>query len=213
MELLCLLIGWLLGLLGPSITNRINQSYRKKELFDGVKTEIKECQFRIILVAYLLGLRFGKYDKEYLRWCLPYFQNYQGIEPTENTIETIKIFLESPDENIENALNLKRSAEKGLSLSLKRFYLPFLDSKIGEIASFNIELQNVIYEIRSRLQIINEEIDSTIRYFYMTFDSTMSAENHEIIRKGLIQKYINLQTQLITLVKKMDHCLNYKSKI
>lgn len=209
MELLYVILGWLFGLLSPSIINRISRSYSKKELLNGIKTEMKECQFRVLLVANLLGLRYGTYDKEYLSWSLPYLQNYQGAEKSENTIKAVTSFLEAKDEDIENMLALKRSMERGLGLNLKRFPLPFLDSKMGEISSFRIELQNIIYEIRSRLQIINEEIDSAIVYFRMTFDSSISSENHRIIKTSLAQKYVRLQDQLVILVKKMDRCINY----
>jgi hypothetical protein len=210
MELLYAILGWLSGLLSPSIINRISRSYSRRELFNGIKVEMKECQFRVLLVANLLGLRFGRYDKEYLSWCLPYLQNYRGSENPEGTLKAVLSFLEAKEEDVEHMLALKRSMEKGLGLNLKRFHLPFLDSKMGEVSSFRIELQNIIYEIRSRLQIINEEIDSAIEYFRMTFDSSISTENHRIIKESLRQKYVRLQDQLVILVKKMDKCLNYE---
>jgi hypothetical protein len=213
MNLLYLILGWLLGLLSPLIVNRISKSYSKRELFNSIGTEIKECQFRVLIVANLLGVRYGKYDKEFLKWCLPYLQNYKGVESAEQTIESVKYFLETKDEDIENMLAQKRSMEEGSGLSLKKFHLPFLDSKMNKISCFSIELQNIIYDIRSRLQLINEEIDSAIEYFHMTFDSSISDENHDIIKKDLTKKYINLQTQLIILVNKMGNFIDYKNKI
>ena len=105
MEVLYLILGWLLGLLSPSIANRISRSYSKKELLNGIKTEMKECQFRALLVANMLGSRYGKFDKEYLNWCLPYLENYQGAENIENTLKTVTSFLESKDEDLEKRFN------------------------------------------------------------------------------------------------------------
>jgi hypothetical protein len=213
MKLLYLILGWLFGLLSPLIVNLIRRAYSKKELFNAIRTEIKECQIRVLYVTNLLGFRCGKFDKEFLNWCLSYFQNYKGVESIEDAIESIEYFLSVKDEDIENVLALKRAMEKNHGLSLKKFYLPFLDSKIDEVSFFNIELQNIIYDIKSRLQLINEEIDSTIAYFHMTFDSSMSHENHDIVKKELIRIYITLQEQLIILVKKMDNFIDYKNKI
>jgi hypothetical protein len=210
MELLYIILGWLLGLLSPLIINQINKSYSKKELFDSIKTEIKDCQIRVILVAELLNFRFGKYDKKHLKWCLSYLQDYQGTEPTEDIIKQINRFIKYNDEDLKNAIALKRQEKKESNLNLKKFHLPFLDSKISEISFFSIELQNIIYEIISKLQMINEEIDLGVRYFYMTFDSSISPENHNIIKNNLIKNYITLKPQLVILVKKMDNCLNYK---
>jgi hypothetical protein len=65
----------------------------------------------------------------------------------------------------------------------------------------------------SRLRIVNEETDSATRFFHMTFDSSILDENQKIIRKDLVAKYINLQTQYIVLIKKMDNLINFKNKI
>jgi hypothetical protein len=47
----------------------------------------------------------------------------------------------------------------------------------------------------------------------MTFDSTISNENHRIIRFEITNKYKILQEMAIDIVKKMDNCIKYKEKI
>ena len=207
--LVYLILGWLFGLLSPSIIDRINQSYSIKQLLNGIKTEMKECQFRAVLIAYLLGIRYGKYDRDFLMWCRLYISKYQGLEPTEKYIDAIDYLVKMKDEDLKNRLDTKRSLEKRRGLNLKKLNLPFLNSKIGEVSCFSIELQNIIFEIKSRLELINEEIDTALSYFHMTFDASISNENYST----LVQKYIELQAYLITLVKKMDHCIEYRKKI
>ncbi len=213
MKLGYLILGWLLGLLSPLIVRRINRFYSKRELYDGIKTEIVECQFRIVLLAYLLASRAGKFDREFLEWCLPYLEKYQGDEPKEMMIKAIRSSLDLEDEEIRRVIELKRSEETGRGLNLKKFHLPFLGSKIAEISSFKINLQNIVYELTSRIQLVNEEIESAIRYFNMTFDSSISDENQRLIRVELLRKYSNLQDQLIILARKMDNYINYSAKI
>ena len=65
----------------------------------------------------------------------------------------------------------------------------------------------------SRLRIVNEETDSAISFFHMTFDSSISDENQTIIKKDLSEKHKNLQTQYIVLIQKMDNLINFKKKI
>lgn len=214
MELLYLFLGWLLGLASPLIVERIKRTYTKQELLNGIKTELNETQFRILCLSSLLGMRYGKYDRTYLEWCLPYFKYYKGNEQKENCVKSREELLKLNDEKIEQTtLSLKRKQEQGIGLSLKKYHLPFLDSKIGEISKFNIELQNIIYEIISRLQLFNDEIDKAIEYHQMTFDSTISNENHRIIRFEITNKYKILQEMAIGIVKKMDNCIKYKEKI
>ncbi len=199
MEVVYVILGWLFGLLGPSIVDRIKKSYTKKDLFGGIKTELSECQYSMVNYACRLGMRAGKYDREFLEWVLPYFEKYQGseVESKKNLIKLIKTLLENEDEVLEKIVTSDREEKKGYSLSLKTIHLPFLMSKISELSLFCIELQKIIYEIISRLKLINEEIDSAIKYHYMTFDSAISDDNHDIIRNELDEKYRGLQSQLL----------------
>lgn len=213
MELFYLILGWLLGILSPLIINRVNRSYSKKELFSGIKTEIIECQFRVLLSAEFLTMKCGKYDKEYLQWFLPYLKNYRGLENIDNLLKHVSLMLTFDDAKIQSVNDYNRLNQEGRGLTMKRFYLPFLESKIGEISFFNIELQNIIYEIKSRLHIVNEEIDLAMNYFQMTFDSSIHDNNKERIKVNLSDKYDSLQKQLIIAVKKIDRCINYKGKI
>lgn len=208
-----LFIGWLLGLLGPQIVDKIKKHYTKQELFNGIKAEIKESQYRLICLTFILGMRAGKYDREYLEWCLPYFEFYEGNQSAKSNIEMIKDLLNKKGTEIDQAILIKRKTEEGISLSLKQHHLQFLDSKYSDISIFNIELQNILYEIKTRIRLLNEETETAIKYFYMTFDSNMSAENHKVIKINIYDAYKNLQQIAISIIKEMDKLINYNKTI
>ncbi|MBI5048653.1 MAG: hypothetical protein HZB54_06875 [Deltaproteobacteria bacterium] len=213
MNILYLILGWLLGLLSPQIVDKIKQYYTKQELFNGIKTEIKETQYRLICTAHILGMRAGKCDREYLEWCLPYFENYEGNQPTENIKKAIKDLLNKKNEDIDQAVLILRKKDEGIGLSLKEHHLPFLESKFSNISMFNIELQNILHEINTRIRLLNEETEKAIKYFFMTFDTNQSEENHKLIKNNIYDAYKNLQIMAISIIKEMDKIINYNKKI
>ena len=73
--------------------------------------------------------------------------------------------------------------------------------------------KNILYEIKTRIRLLNEETETAIKYFYMTFDSNMSAENHKAIKINIYDAYKNLQQIAISIIKEMDKLINYNKTI
>ncbi len=203
MEIIYLLIGWLLGLFSPLITDKVKKNYTKKELLSGIQTELREAQNRLVALAYLLGSSCGKFDKDFLKWCLDYFNKNKE----KKYKEAIDKLLELKDEELTKLIKVKRDNEKGISLSLKKYYLPFLESKIGEISLFNVELQNSFFEIKSKIESLNEHVDSTLKLQLMTFDSSLSIDNFARVTKQINSDYIFMQNIVIDLVNKIEKIL------
>jgi hypothetical protein len=59
---LALTFGWLLGLLSPSITKRIERAYRKSELKRALLAELDELAHRVAILAFFLRDRTGQLD-------------------------------------------------------------------------------------------------------------------------------------------------------
>ena len=50
-KVLYILLGWLMGLLGPGIVERIRRKYRQKELIASVLSELGELQYTMAMLA------------------------------------------------------------------------------------------------------------------------------------------------------------------
>lgn len=206
-----LLLGWLLGLLSPLIVDGIKGKYDKKELFLFVKSEFKSIQYRLVCNSYILGEKYGKFDRGFLEWCLSYFNNYPEIVG-QVTISALDKLLEMDDDEFAKNHFLQRKSEEHLGLSLKTIKTHFLDSKIHCISTFNINLQSIILSLKTEIELLNEETEWQIKQHFMTFDN-ISNLNLSLIKEDMKKRGVNLQNMSTSLVENIDNLLNYNAKI
>jgi len=203
MDILYLLLGWLLGLLSPQLSERIKRYYQKNDLRIGIISEFKEIKVRLAMSVYLLTKKTGTFDKQLLEWLIKQLEGYEGGESTKNILEGLKKLSGKVDDKQLTAIQLLGFNEEK-SYSLKKFYLPFLESKIDLLPMFGDKFRVLIFEIRSKIQSLNDEIDNAQFYYRKTFDSSMSAENHEIVRNNLESCHKNINTQFKLIVERIN---------
>jgi hypothetical protein len=113
------------------------------------------------------------------------------------------------DQQLETIQLLYYDEESGLSL--KKFYLPFLESRIDSLPVFSDKFRTLVFEIQSQIQMLNEEIDNAQFYFRRTFDSSMNAGCHKIVRQNLRSCYENIERQVRPIVEKINDLILCKS--
>ena len=202
-QILYILFGWLLGLLSPTIVDKINAKYTKKQYFKAVCAELHDLQYRIAVVCFLLGQRFGKIDKEFLLWIQPIIKDYKGNEPNDSVATLINSMLNMEENEFNNMIAHMRS-EPNYGLGLKTFTASFLESNIGLISKLPLELQSKIHEFRNRLNTLNQEILSATESLKMTFDSSISDDNHKRLIDDLVTKYAHIQGMCQRVVIKLE---------
>ena len=201
-----ILFGWLLGLLSPVIVDKIKSEYNKKEFFKAVCTELYDLQYRIAIVSFLLGQRFGTLDNDFLIWIQPYIRDYTGNEPNKSVAKLIDSLIKAEGDEFNNIIQHMRSdGESGLGL--KTYSTGFLESNISLISNLPIELQGKIHEFRNHLNILNQEIESATENLRMTFDSSITDRNHERVTNDLLYKYSYLQGVSQRVVDKLQAVL------
>ena len=185
-------IGWLLGLLSPVIVDKINSEYSKKQFFKAACAELHDLQYRVAIVCFKLGQGYGKIDKEFLLWLQPIINDYKGNEINITLKKLINSMLKADDNEFNDIIEHMR-AEPNMGLGLKTFSASFLESNITQISKLPLELQVKIHEFRNHLNTLNQEILVAKDVHIMTFDSSLTDENHEILSKELVGKYVFLQ--------------------
>ncbi len=208
MEILYLLLGWLLGLLSPQISERIKRCYQKKDVRFGILSEFKEIKVRLAMTVYLLTKKIGTFNKQLVEWLKKQLEGYEGGHPTKRILSNLEKISGLTDEQLTVIQLLGSDEEK--AYSLKKFYLPFLESKIDLLPVFSDKFRVLIFEIRSKIQSLNDEIDNEQFYFRKTFDSSMSQANHEIVRQNLESCYKNINTQIKLLIDKINDLFSCK---
>jgi len=206
-QILYILFGWFLGLLSPTIVDKIKSKYSKKQFFRALCAESHDLQYRVALASFLLGRWYGNLDKEYLLWIKPIIENYKGNEPNKSVAKLIDSLLNAEEKEFQELINHMR-AEEGVGLSLKTFSTSFLELNIGSISKLPIDLQAKIHEFRNQLNTLNQEIIKANDYLTMTFDSSVTVENHKRIKASLISKYVDIQRMCKIVVEKLEAVLS-----
>lgn len=185
------LLGFVLGLFGPIIHDLYRRYQDGKTAKQGILTELKELRLLLAYAAYLLKKSHGTFDRELLEWCKLTIENYSGVYISDNLakdgfLKSIKTFLELSDEQIE--AYTQQNPPDYTGHGVKKYDTPFLNSNINYLTTFDKTFQNKIFNIKTQLSILHEEIDNARFYFRKTFDS-LEEPNDQIIRDNLNDSY------------------------
>ena len=201
-DLLLVVFGWLLGLSAPIITTLILNKRKSKTINAGIRNELKELQHRTVLSAYILHKDHGKFDHELLQWAKRHIDSYDGINKKESFKKIVDMELGLTEEALHQYVKSLRDETKGKSLQY--FRTPYLDSQLTEIGKFSTDEQTILLEIVEHIKINNETVDEAKAYFSMTFDTTITDNNHRIVNSSLDKKYLHLAERSQIIFKKID---------
>lgn len=129
--LIGIILGWLFGLLGPSIQEKIRSEYKKNDLRNALISELKDVCGRLISSYYLIILHLGNCDKELFRWVYDSCVSVQSSY-LKNIEEAITGILKCEDKEFNTAMEACKGKENR-SLSIKSFSLPFLESNLANL--------------------------------------------------------------------------------
>lgn len=185
--ILSIIIGWGLGLFSPFIVKKFQLKRKKAELLNGILTELKDVRVKLVSLSFLLGKDAGKFDREFLEWCIPVFRDYEGPEQAKDVLSSVEKLLEQSNDQIEN-IRKATAPPEGIGFSLKHYEIPFTQSKMSEITMLDINLQKIVLNVISHIDLLNAEIDVAMKYHFMTYDSSVSEENHKRLLLDIKQR-------------------------
>ena len=195
-------------MLSPIIVDGIRRQRDLKEIKKALFVELRELQFRLTLTVYFGARHTGKYDRNLLEWMRPIVESYGGINQSDNLWQEIRLGLERTDEQLR-LVSEQIASNQNRGIAFKKYNATLLEAKINQLGAFDQESQNLLLEIKTRLDILNEEIDQYRIYHNQTFNSSLSQQNHDLIRDNIrdssetIYKLARSTTDLITkLLKK-----------
>lgn len=208
-----LVIGWLLGLLSGTLTplgvDWIRKRYRKEEILKGLFNELKEIRSRLAASVYLMSARYGTYDREFLECVHPICVEDAGIVFRPEMIQSLERLIGRTDEQIAEVAERERlTGEYSARSTNKKYLLPFLDSNMEHLSLFDAEFQRRAIQIRTHLNMLNEEAELGRFYYEKTFDSGISPENHEILCRNLDVCYRNIVGHSRTTADRITDLIN-----
>ncbi len=192
MNALYVMLGWVLGLFSHIILDHIKKNRELDEIKQGLKVELDEIRFRLVGTVYTLASHYGPYDKEVIEWLYSEFKQYSGTYRKDNTLKYLKSLLEIDNQQLADIQQRRRIEKSERGYHQKTYSLPFFDSKMSSIPLLDNELQNLILQIRSQINLLNQEIEQVQFYFKLTFDSNLGDTNAEIVNINLEGGYRNI---------------------
>ena len=151
--------------------------------------ELRDLQFVLANTATLLEMKYGLLTVEHIQWMSDITDKYEGNESNENIKPLLDKFKELPQEKLKEAASLlAQTTETGSSLKL--FEPSYVLSRLSEIPKLSSDLQLLFHELFRKLKVANQEIPKLDAIVKMSFDSSISDENHERLRSDLRSRYV-----------------------
>ena len=180
--LLMLVVGWLLGLVAPLVSDRITQGREtREELVPGVRSDLIELQFKLGFLRYNLAIRFGTYNGEFLKWLKPIVDDYNQIYPDEKVFTDIDERLKMTDVQLTARAQALQNDASRTGISLRKYDIAFIESQLDKLGRLDMETYRLILVIRSRLGYLNEMVDEARAYLRLTFESISDANHEQVV--------------------------------
>jgi len=200
--ILSLVVAWLFGLLSPGIVRSIERRYQAKEIRSGILAELGRLRHTIALVAFRLRARAGTLDSEFLTWFGSVFENDDKSDDDGEWREAYRRLLQLPPAQLNNSPLGKSLA--GQAPRPVPYTLPYLDSQLGNLSLFPIDLQRRLMEVRYYLQLFNNDVDFVRSMLALTFDPSSLQQNQAAIDTNIEKGYQALARRSEGLARDID---------
>ena len=71
----------------------------------------------------------------------------------------------------------------------------------------------MILNIRSHLDLLNSEIDIAMKYHFMTYDSSISIENHKRLTIDLKKRFANIQGMAMQIADRIGEFIKISNNL
>ena len=208
MEILYITFGWLLGILGPNIVNRISNHYKKDALRRIINNELIDFKKRLSLLPFRIYYRYGKLDKKIFTWTKNQTQNFKEFEMSGDIKDDFEKQIKD-EEKLKIFLERYNSAHKKdkPTFHFKKMLTSTIDSNLINLSLLDNKLLEKLLDVKFQFNVLNEEIQSVNEYLIMTFNSNISGINHQIISKEIENKNLVIAEKAILIVKKINNII------
>jgi hypothetical protein len=204
-ELLILFIGWVLGLLSPLITSRIQARRKANELKKSILAEIDE--YRIIMAGLIsrVASNVNSLDHELIDYLLSIFESSNSVKDYDGMMQNLREMRKLSPEVLHAVQEQNHQSHR--FLSLKKYDLPYLKANIGNLSGLDNEFQRRAFELLSLIMMFNEDIDLARDFHKLTFDASISVETKKEIAQELMDQYLTIANRAHIILKKIDTLL------
>lgn len=186
--LLPLVIGWLLGILSTLLIDRVRKWLLKKEIKQGIITELREFEGEMTGLCSLTTPRAGMVTLEWSKWFRPFYMKLIESEVYDYIKELGKNKDQIAKWNDEEFFQMFKhwgdTEPPTTSLNYYELTTPYLNSHYDALSRFDEKFQLRILRLKKEIDLLNGYIKQSQFYHAKTFEN-ISAHNHEIAVKNI----------------------------
>lgn len=205
--ILVLMVGWILGLVSPQLSDFIQRPYRRRDLKRSIFIELEGLRPKLAANVYQVAQRDGKVDRALLEWAEPIMHAEKGDRTIQLIAQAITKLLAQSTEQVQASSQYLAAQNIGTALNFKNLSLPFITSQLSSLSLFSPEFQRLVLKILARLEVINEEIAHAWFSYSKTFDSSLSAKSSAAVTQNMQQSYEFIAALSRNLIDDVDHLL------
>ncbi|GGC23946.1 hypothetical protein [Pseudoduganella buxea] len=184
-KLIVLIIGWLLGLLGPAIVDGIRRKRENKLGRKAIHAEMHDLSGVLALVVYMVRLREGTVDREIMQWLKNCVDADGRSEQFKKWSLNLATQLSWSDEELTNFAAFG-TQQDGKTVVMQKYPVPLLDSRVAALWSFDTSFQRRLLEIRQLMHRLDDLVDRSRKLQDMTFTS-LTDENRALVEQNIMQ--------------------------
>jgi hypothetical protein len=197
-SVLTILLGWFLGLLTPSIAERIRRPYRRRDFMRAVVDEMCGLQYTMAMVAYQVRERRANVSNAFLEEILPILEGYNGPDRSDGQIEAARNSRRLSEK--DRAAEYQAMRKPNVGMVLRQYSTPLFAAQMTDLALCELDFQRAVLRIRHHLDLFNQFVPYTQSLFDKTF-SNPGPKDREALMANLEEGYRNSGTQAEIIIR------------
>ena len=212
-QVILILIGWFMGVLSTIGYELYKRHLDGKNLKTAILSEFKELLPRLVLIYYILTRKTGEYNKKNLQWVYDNLSSYED-KSKASKIESIKEKLEKLLERNGMHINgvIDSEAAKTEVEHIKTITLSFNKESIENFSLLSEELRLIIFDVRTKVNIMNELADRIDFFFKQSFAPGMLSNNIKIIDSNIKSNYVGYLEYSKLVVERIKEIFELEKK-
>lgn len=200
MEIVYIILGWLLGILSPSIVKKISEKTEKGNLEKIIFNDLKELRKRLAPIPYMIYPKYGKLDTTIFEW----LKINSGINFSEGLEQIAEEGV--GEDQVLILLNARGVRENTVSY-FKKMHLFATDSHLMNFGIIDSTLMEKVLEVRFHVEAFNEDVDSFREHLKMTFLPGITDANHRVVSQEIENKSLEIAKKSMYIVDRINNIL------
>jgi hypothetical protein len=197
-----IILGWALGVGSTWLSDWRKDKKRARAIQAAISREFRETAHRMLAATYLLSERHGPFDRQVLTWMESQLIRYEGPNPTDGIRGGITAHLARTDQELAAAA--QRYQQTMGPMFMPSESAPYTTSVAGELHDLEPDYAVRVLDILSHIRIWNEKAEHNRHFSRLTYDSGLSAENHQLARSNVDYSERDLLVRAKILIERIS---------